>query len=329
MEEEKKEEPVVEETKKENILTKKKEVKGKPLKIWLVVIIAIFMLITFGLGVYFGKEVFTKKGKKTSNEPTPVEDKKESKVETVNMSEKEVEKLLSYLPKRTYKGIDNYSVYQNISVTPDMVNDSLLLESAISHIDSREECTPELFNANGICDFVVDANKVKEEIKLRYGLSNVQLLNRINGSGLFTCTLATDKYSCSNSGGGWLSNDYSIYFGVYPDFNIDFTRVLKVEKDLTNLYVYVAYINSRFINFGFDGNSENGLNSYIFRLYKDSISFETIVDDYLYGKDFYDTNSTFKDKLFDYVGDKYSTYKHTFKLNDSGSYTWVSTKLVK
>ena len=63
-------------------------------------------------------------------------------------------------------------------------------------------------------------------------------------------------------------------------------------------------------------------------LYPDSISFETIVDDYLYGKDFYDNNSTFKDKLFDYVGDKYSTYKHTFKINYYGSYTWVSTKIV-
>ena len=85
MEEEKKEEPVVEETKKENILTKKKEVKGKPLKIWLVVMIAIFMLITFGLGVYFGKEVFTKKEKKKSNEPTPVEEKNET-VEELNIN---------------------------------------------------------------------------------------------------------------------------------------------------------------------------------------------------------------------------------------------------
>ncbi len=85
MEEEKKEEPVTEETKKENILTKKKEVKGTPLKIWLIVMIAVFMLITFGLGVYFGKEVFTKKEKKKSNETTPVEEKKETKEEKENI----------------------------------------------------------------------------------------------------------------------------------------------------------------------------------------------------------------------------------------------------
>ena len=75
MEEEKKEEPIVEETKKENILTRKKEVKGKPLKIWLIVMIAIFMLITFGLGVYFGKEVFNKKDKEKNNEPVLNEEK--------------------------------------------------------------------------------------------------------------------------------------------------------------------------------------------------------------------------------------------------------------
>ena len=76
MEEEKKEEIV---EKKENILTKKKEVKGKPLKVWLIVMIVVFMLFTFGLGVYFGKEVFTKKEKEKAKEPTPVEDKKEEK----------------------------------------------------------------------------------------------------------------------------------------------------------------------------------------------------------------------------------------------------------
>ena len=83
MEENKNEEPIVEETKKESILTKKKEVKGKPLKIWIIVMIIVFMLFTFGIGVYFGKEIFSEKEKETNNEQTPIEEKKEENKEEI------------------------------------------------------------------------------------------------------------------------------------------------------------------------------------------------------------------------------------------------------
>ncbi len=56
----------------------KKTVKGKALSAWLIVMIVIFMLFTFGLGIYFGKEVFSEKenknksnNEKSNTEPQP------------------------------------------------------------------------------------------------------------------------------------------------------------------------------------------------------------------------------------------------------------------
>ena len=54
----------VESEKKENFLNKKKQVKGKPLKIWIIVIVIIFMLFTFGAGLALGKNLYGKDNKK-------------------------------------------------------------------------------------------------------------------------------------------------------------------------------------------------------------------------------------------------------------------------
>ena len=55
----------------------KRTVKGKALSAWLIVIIAIFMLFVFGLGIYLGKELFaeknTKSSKNSSNSNTVVD----------------------------------------------------------------------------------------------------------------------------------------------------------------------------------------------------------------------------------------------------------------
>ena len=79
MEEEKKEdvsvEEVKEESKKSSIIGSKKEVKGKKLKVWLIIMILIFMLFTFGLGVFLGGELCTKDNKKKANNQQPVEQK--------------------------------------------------------------------------------------------------------------------------------------------------------------------------------------------------------------------------------------------------------------
>lgn len=114
MEEEKKEE-VVEETtqEKKKILNNKKEVKGKPLKIWLVVMIIIFMLITFGLGLYLGKQLYRKENKKSSNNNQPVEEKKEEDTKG-NNSEKSVALIRYESTENTIKVIYNDDTVKTI-----------------------------------------------------------------------------------------------------------------------------------------------------------------------------------------------------------------------
>lgn len=68
----------------------KKTVKGKALSAWLIVMIVIFMLFTFGLGIYFGKEVFSEKKNKNKEtkdiEPAPISDKvDEEELQTIAM----------------------------------------------------------------------------------------------------------------------------------------------------------------------------------------------------------------------------------------------------
>ena len=70
--------PVEEETKKENFLTKKKEVKGKPLKVWIIIMIIVFMLFTFGIGISLGKEL-ARKELNNNKEEEPTNEIKEVK----------------------------------------------------------------------------------------------------------------------------------------------------------------------------------------------------------------------------------------------------------
>ncbi len=68
---------------KKGILNNTKHVSGKPLRIWLIVMIIIFMLFTFGIGMYFGAELGPKKNKKSSNSVSVEEKKVETKEESV------------------------------------------------------------------------------------------------------------------------------------------------------------------------------------------------------------------------------------------------------
>ena len=73
MEEEKMEEQQ-EKQKKKSFWNNKKIVKGKALSAWVIVMILIFMLFTFGLGLFLGKELFAKdnsNGGKPSNNAEP------------------------------------------------------------------------------------------------------------------------------------------------------------------------------------------------------------------------------------------------------------------
>ncbi len=62
----------------------KRTVRGKALSAWLIVIIAIFMLFTFGIGIYLGKELFADKEKKNDSNPVVDNNDVEEKVNTMD-----------------------------------------------------------------------------------------------------------------------------------------------------------------------------------------------------------------------------------------------------
>ena len=64
---------------KKGLLNNTKQVKGKSLRIWLVLMIIVFMLFTFGIGIYLGVVLFSVKCKEAPP-PAPVEEKEKSNV---------------------------------------------------------------------------------------------------------------------------------------------------------------------------------------------------------------------------------------------------------
>ena len=335
--EEKVEEVVNEQSQIENNNVEENK-KCKSNKLFVIIIVIIAMALTFGCGIMLGKELFESK-KDTKKENEIVDDKKEDnnssiekEVQSVSLSKEEINKLLEFLPVVSLSGSNDYSVYQSKTVYPKNIDISILIENVLNNVNHLE-CTVELFNANGICDYVVNVNDVKNEIRKRYNVDNYSLPSEINGSGLLHCTLVNDLYSCSNSGGGWISNNYTDYFGITYNYNASFssniTSYLKAEKDMDNLYVYEEVVNCRFDYINDNDNDYNNINNYRFKLYKYSDTNDLLINDYLEGKDFYEEGGfykTFKTKVLDYVKDNYTTYKHTFKINSDGTYTWIKTE---
>lgn len=299
----------------QNVFVTPKKSRGV-LKAILIVLLLIIALVG---GFFIGKSM-TKESKNTN---------KENKITSVKLGDEETNKLLSYLPKIKLSHED-YSVYQSKAVTSEMVDSDILFANVVSHVKNKEQCTIELFNLNGLCDFVIKVEDAKKIIKDRYGDINVRTPLSIEGGGLLACTLSNDKFACSNSGGDWLTTEYTDYFDLVFNSKFDgsVTEVLKTEKDDNYLYIYEKYIYYKFDKLKTDDEYEN-IDNYKFKIYKYSDSNELLNNNYLNGKDFYKDNSTFKDELFKYVGDKYTTYKHTYKINNDENYTWFKTEPLK
>lgn len=247
----------------------------------------------------------------------------------IDISYEDIVTIIDYLPYigENNNDIDQFYVYQNKKVSKDDVPTAILIENALRHSNKINECKKEDININGLCDFIIKTDSVNYYLKREYNLENVELDKVIYGSGLLKCTLVSDYYACSNSGGGSISNIYSSYFDLSNSYT---TTYLRTENDGDNIAVYEAYINYRFNELN-DSEIDN-LDKYEFYLYKYSNSDELLIQDKLYGKDFYEfdnNNNSFSGKLFDYVKNKYTTYKHIYSVNKDGSYSWVSTEPVE
>ena len=246
----------------------------------------------------------------------------------VYIPEDEIITLMGYLPsvKKESATIKKYQVYQDKKVTIDDVDKSLLIENAIKHSSRVKGCTDAEISANEVCDFAIRVRDINSNLKIQYGIEDMELVNRIYGDGNLKCTLSTDRYGCSYPEDEMVYNALDAYFDIYNDY---YTKYLKAEKDENNIYIYEAYVNYRFD----DINTQiDSIKKYNFKLYKNSNTDELLIEELQLANDYYDqdsNNEPFKDKIFNKLGKNYTTYKHTFKINGENSFSWVSTEPIE
>ena len=323
MEEEKKEESVVEETKKENILTRKKEVKGKPLKIWLIVMIVIFMLFTFGLGLYLGTEVFTKKQDKKPTESNPAEEKKEEKDE----KEKKEETIEIDVNSKVVE--DAFKSFTSLGITGDALYKTGLY--TIENITQLEFISTMLqqvpFENVGHCgSFVYSVGDVSLDL-LNNGLSKVIYNKSVTLDELKSLAKEYNEYTETYNYYG--NNDR--FYGIKGDKiyigsnvcegsgfkDVVFKKYEKAEKVEDTLFIYekrafynIDYVTKK-VNYYSDFDKTQLVESKNAKIGEDPLG-----------------NGAPVEQKEEISWDSYNTYKYSFKLID-GTYYFQSVELVK
>ncbi len=163
MEEEKKVEEVKEE--KKGLLNNTKQVSGKPLKIWLVVMIVIFMLITFGLGLYLGKQLYGKEEKKENNSVEQKNDESNKQIQKENRKTHNYGVNVNANPDSDFPDV----TYLPVSVSDHGVTATLKKDlKTVSIIVNGQEAN-EYFNANLEDQVELDILFDKEIIEVFFG----------------------------------------------------------------------------------------------------------------------------------------------------------------
>ena len=314
-EEQVKEEQVVEKTKKESFLTKKKEVKGKPLKIWLIVMIAIFMLFTFGLGVYFGKEVFTKKEKKKSNEPTPVEEKKEEIV-VIDVNSKEVEDAMKSFSSL---GITSETLYKNGLYKIENMTQVEFISTMLKQVP---------FENVGYCGSFVNSVPNVDLDLLNKGLSKVLYNKSVTFDELKSLATEYDDYTKTYN---YYKGNFDRFYGIKDNKiyigssicegsgvqDIIFKKYEKAEKIGDTLSIYEK---RAFYSINYDTNKVD--------YYLDFDKTQLVESkNAIVGEDPLGVGAPVEQKE-DVSWDKYNTYKYSFKLIN-GIYYFQSMEVVK
>ena len=299
MEENKKDELVVEEKKKETILSKKKEVKGKPLKVWLIVMIVIFMLFTFGLGIYFGKEVFNKKEKEKNNEPVPVEEKEEI-IEELNINSD----FVNYIMNRFSKiAIYDEHLYQNDKYEIESITDPESIMTAIKAYNPPA-CSNNYYEVT-----LKDLNEKLNNVVANKNISFDMLKKEQNNIGFYDSLLGADSIEIIDENHIRLRNSFCGAIASGDDF-IN-SKIVKAEKTNDAIYVYVKEVFARYDSFTMSSDDKV---SYYLDYKRSSNKMETVNDSYGVREE---PN-----------WDLYNTYKYTFKLIN-GDYYFESFELVK
>ena len=266
----------------------------------------IFLGIVFmGISLFmtFTKPKENKESKKEEQKEETKDEKKEEKRVTIVLSPKEQEALLNKLPIATSiyaADADDYSVFQDKAVSVSDMDKNWILVNAISSIkeEDRDTCKTGDSDKNGLCDFTVSTEKVSEIINNNYEDKEFSLIQTVQSNLKFKCTLDKNRYICSNTGGGTITDGYDNY---------------------TYLYYKYAYVD-----FEFEDDIAKS-----FKLYTSSDETKSISDD-IDAKKYFDSQSkkSFDERIIDEYRSKMQEYKITFKVEDK-DYKLVAVEPVK
>ena len=252
------------------------------------------------------------------------EEKKESAPTEVKLTDEEQNKLLGMVPESApYSKEKLYSPYVEKKVEVKDMDANWLVYNAMKKVTEKGTCTKELFNLNGICDFTLKVSDVEKAFKSLYGEVTITYPEVVQDNALWKCTKSNDLYACSNSGGGFVSNNVIDYFDLYGSRT--FTKIDKATKDDKYLYLDVTYARFEFV---YDAsNSELQAGDITFRILKFGMGDALVDETILNGKDYYKAGQKFTDQIYNEYKDKLAKYKLTYAV-DGSNYKLLSVEPV-
>ena len=336
----------VEETQIEEPTKKKhtKQVKGKGLTVFIIVIVLIALAITYGCGLLLGKELYDKK---ENNEPTLVEEKNEEPDETTPIDEQEQEdgtkedkpkedepkedepkedepkegtevqmssEEISAIMER-FNGIkiSHERLFEKDKFNINNINTNEMLATALSKMYIYNACSKQGRNTISLSDINESLSKyVKKDLTF----------NDIKNIDSVTMGLPYDiAYSFKAKSEKEIDVIDSVCGGTFGGDDYIYGKTVKVEKSGEYAYIYEKIAFARYGNLSEGTNGEMKVN-----YYKDYKKTGNIIET-LNSKEFLDNKG---DPLENSTPnwDLYNSYKYTFKLID-GSYYFQSFELVK
>ena len=252
------------------------------------------------------------------------EEKKDNTPAEVKLSDEEKTKLLALIPEATPFSKDKeYSAYGEKKIEVKDMDANWLVYKAMQNVKEKGTCTEELFNLNGICDFTLKVTDVEKAFKDMYGDVKVTYPDVVQDNFLWKCTKKEDLYACSNSGGGYISNAVIDYFGVRGTRS--YAKIEKAVKDEKTLTLTVTYARFEFVYD--ESNDDLQPGDITFRILKfgsgDALVDETILN----GKDYYKTDKTFTEQIYNEYKEKLAQYKVTYTI-DGSNYLLTSVEPV-
>ena len=273
----------VEFPKKKNFLNNKKTVSGKALSAWLITMIVIFMLFTFGLGLFLGKELFSEnKQSDNKNDKSEVVDNSKSEKENntridIDINDETVQKLFNIF--RYDNG--NYFLLNEALNSSNTVR--LRLASVITKTRTCSDLTPVLFNDNGETVYYCGTSMTDEMEKYyadnrsefeKATLKNTtKYIDAIDVQNRFKELFSSD-YTYINESFGFNSGIMKYYpdKGIYVEYSCECGGTYGDEKHIINSAYKLG--NSLFIETTLDQTKIN----YEFRLENGMYKFVKVVE---------------------------------------------------